>query len=93
MRLAAPPGCLALALLGALGAVALSAAVRYGLAEPVPERGITLPALVPAFVAALSAYLVLPAMAPPVAFAAGGSARSSAPTCYTCATSKRWGPA
>jgi uncharacterized membrane protein len=55
----------------ALGAVALNTGVCYGLAEPVPERGIAMPALVPALVAVASAYVLAPDFAPPLAFAAG----------------------
>ena len=55
----------------ALGAVAINVGICYLLAEPVPEQGIALPALIPALAAALCAYLFAPEFAPPVAFAAG----------------------
>jgi len=58
-------------LIAALGAVALNTGVCYLLANPVPDRGITMPALVPVLVAVASAYLLAPAFAPPVAFTAG----------------------
>lgn len=58
-------------LVAALGAVALNTMVCYGLAQPVPEQGIAMPALVPALVAVGSAYVLAPAFAPPVAFTAG----------------------
>lgn len=53
------------------GALALNVAACYYLAKPVPETGITLPALVPAGLAALSALVLAPEWAPPVAFLAG----------------------
>jgi uncharacterized membrane protein len=62
---------------GAAGASALAVtvplniAVCFFLARPIPNVGIVVPALVPAVVAALSAFLFLPHLAPPVAFAAG----------------------
>lgn len=43
----------------------------YLLAQPVPKIGITLPALVPGVIAAISAFLLAPNLAPPVAFCAG----------------------
>lgn len=58
-------------LAAALGAVAINTLVCYWLAEPVPEQGIRMPALVPVLVAVASAYLLAPGMAPPVAFTAG----------------------
>ena len=59
-------------LLGAaLGAIAINTMVCYWLAQPVPEQGIQMPALVPVLVAVASAYLFAPTMAPPVAFTAG----------------------
>lgn len=59
-----------LLLLG-LGVVALNTVVCYVIARPQEEVGITMPALVPAVVAALGAVLLVPEMAAPVAFAAG----------------------
>lgn len=56
----------------ALGAAAaINVIVCYRLARPVEHVGMALPALVPAIVAAVSALLLLPAHAPPVAFSAG----------------------
>ena len=61
-----------LVLLGAtLGAVAINVGICYWLAEPVPEQGITMPALIPPLAAVLCAYLFAPDFAPPVAFTAG----------------------
>jgi uncharacterized membrane protein len=59
------------ALLAALIAAIINILVCYLLARPVPNVGIAMPALVPAAVAALSALLLQPAFAPPVAFIAG----------------------
>lgn len=58
-------------LVGAGVAVAINVAVCYYFAEPVPEKGIAMQPLVPAAAAAVSALLLAPAWAPPVAFAAG----------------------
>ena len=55
----------------ALVAAAVNTAVCWKVARPIPRVGIAMPALVPALVAALSALLLLPEMAPPVAFVAG----------------------
>lgn len=52
-------------------AVGINVAVCYYFAEPVPEKGIAMQPLVPAAAAALSALLLAPEWAPPVAFAAG----------------------
>jgi uncharacterized membrane protein len=41
------------------------------IAQPVPQVGITLPALVPGVIAAICALLLAPTLAPPVAFCAG----------------------
>ncbi len=58
-------------LLFGLLAVTINVAVCYFIARPREDVGITMPAFVPAIVAALSAVLLVPEMAPPVAFAAG----------------------
>ncbi len=56
----------------ALGAaVFINILICYILAEPVPRVGITLPALVPGILAAATALIMAPDMAPPVAFCAG----------------------
>lgn len=56
----------------ALGAaLVLNVGLCYYLATPVPQKGIALPALVPAGAAALSALVLAPEWAPPIAFAAG----------------------
>lgn len=56
----------------ALGAaVFINILICYLLAEPVPRVGITLPALVPGILAAATALIMAPDMAPPVAFCAG----------------------
>jgi uncharacterized membrane protein len=52
-------------------AVGINVAVCFAVAKPVPEIGITMPAFVPAIVAASSASLLLPDLAPPIAFVAG----------------------
>lgn len=52
-------------------ACAVNIAICYRLARPVPSLGIALPGLVPALVAALSAWLLAPEAAAPVAFVAG----------------------
>lgn len=59
------------ALLAAGIAAVINILVCYLLARPVPNVGIAMPALVPAAVAALSALLLQPTFAPPVAFIAG----------------------
>ena len=41
------------------------------LAQPVPQIGITLPALLPGVIASISALILAPDLAPPVAFCAG----------------------
>jgi len=43
----------------------------YLLDEPVPQIGITLPALVPGVIAAICAMLIAPKLAAPVAFCLG----------------------
>ncbi len=68
LRLAASgPQVLAVGLL----AIGINVAVCYRIAYPIQNVGIAMPALVPALVAAASAMLLHPAMAPPIAFCAG----------------------
>ncbi|MBS3732024.1 MAG: DUF1614 domain-containing protein [Desulfobacterales bacterium] len=68
LRLAASgPQVLALGLL----AIGINVAVCYRIAYPIQNVGIAMPALVPALVAAASAILLHPGMAPPIAFCAG----------------------
>jgi uncharacterized membrane protein len=52
-------------------AVAINTAVCYRVAKPVEGIGIAMPALIPPMVAVLTALLLAPQEAPPVAFAAG----------------------
>ena len=52
-------------------AVAINTAICYRLAQPVSGVGIALPGLVPAAVAAISAFWLVPEQAPQVAFIAG----------------------
>jgi uncharacterized membrane protein len=52
-------------------AVAANIAICYRFAQPVSGVGITLPGLVPAAVAAVSAFWLVPEQAPQVAFVAG----------------------
>jgi len=52
-------------------AIAINVAVCYYFAEPVPETGIAMPALLPAIAAAICGLALAPEWAPPVAFAAG----------------------
>lgn len=52
-------------------AVALNVVVCYLVARPVPGVGIALSPFIPAVLAALSAWILLPDLAPPVAFIAG----------------------
>lgn len=52
-------------------AVAINTAVCYRLAQPVSGVGIALPGLVPAAVAVLSTFFLVPEQAPQVAFVAG----------------------
>ncbi|MFQ3237541.1 MAG: putative membrane protein [Paraglaciecola sp.] len=52
-------------------AVLLNIVLCYLLAQPVPKVGVTLPVFIPGSVAALSALLLAPDMAAPVAFCAG----------------------
>ena len=52
-------------------AVLINIVVCYWSARPVPGVGIVMPALVPGALAALSALLLAPGMAPPVAYCAG----------------------
>lgn len=58
-------------LLPLLIAVLINVYVCYLLAQPVPQIGITLPALVPGVMAAICALLLAPTLAAPVAFCAG----------------------
>lgn len=55
----------------AVGALAINVVICYYFATPVPDQGITMPALVPAGAAALCGLLFAPEWAPPVAFTAG----------------------
>ena len=59
------------ALFAAVAAAAINIVVCYRLARPVPQLGITLPAFVPALVAATCGLLFVPDLAAPIAFAAG----------------------
>jgi uncharacterized membrane protein len=59
------------AIFPALLATLINILVCYKMARPIPKLGIGLPALLPGLVAALSAMLLVPSMAPPVAFIAG----------------------
>jgi uncharacterized membrane protein len=52
-------------------ATATNIFVCYKFSRPVPNVGIAIPAFIPALTAALSAYLLFPEMAPPIAFIAG----------------------
>lgn len=58
-------------LLGVGLAVAINTTVCYRLARPVKGIGIAMPALVPPIVAVMSALVLAPDQAPPVAFIAG----------------------
>jgi uncharacterized membrane protein len=55
----------------ALAALAINVALCYYVAQPVPDRGIALPPLVPAGAAAVCGLVLAPEWAPPVAFMAG----------------------
>lgn len=59
------------ALLGLVVAVVVNTGVCYWVAKPVEGIGITMPGLFPAIVASMSALLLVPDQAPPVAFVAG----------------------
>ena len=59
------------ALLGLVGAVMINTGVCYWMAKPVEGIGITMPGLFPAIIASMSAVLLVPDQAPPVAFVAG----------------------
>jgi uncharacterized membrane protein len=52
-------------------AALITTVVCYLIARPVPGLGIAMPGFVPPIVSALSAYLLAPDQAPPVAFVAG----------------------
>jgi uncharacterized membrane protein len=54
-----------------LAATVLNVAVCYRVARPVPGVGVLMPGLIPAALAAASALLLAPEIAPPVAFVAG----------------------
>jgi uncharacterized membrane protein len=56
---------------GLLLAIVLNTWVCYRLAKPIEGIGIAMPGLFPALVAAVSALLLVPDQAPPVAFVAG----------------------
>jgi len=59
------------ALFGLLLAVVINTGVCYWTAKPIEGIGIAMPGLFPALFAALSALLLVPEQAPPVAFVAG----------------------
>ena len=59
------------ALLGLVIAVLVNTGVCYWMAKPVEGIGITMPGLFPAIVASISALLLVPDQAAPVAFVAG----------------------
>lgn len=59
------------AMRGLLFAVLINTMVCYWMAKPVQGVGITMPGLLPAVVASVSALLLVPDHAPPVAFVAG----------------------
>lgn len=59
------------AIFGLLFAVVINTGVCYWMAKPVEGDGIAMPGLFPAIVASLSALLLVPDQAPPVAFVAG----------------------
>ena len=59
------------ALFGLLLAVVINTGVCYWMAQPVEGVGIAKPGLFPAIVASLSALLLVPDQAPPIAFVAG----------------------
>lgn len=52
-------------------ATGINILVCYVFARPVAHVGIAIPAFIPAITAALSAYILFPLMAPPIAFVAG----------------------
>lgn len=56
---------------GLLLAIVVNTIMCYGMAKPVEGIGITMPGLFPALLAAMSALLLMPDQAPPVAFVAG----------------------
>ena len=56
---------------GLVVAVVINTGVCYWMAEPVEGVGIAMPGLFPAIVASISALLLVPDQAPPVAFVAG----------------------
>lgn len=56
---------------GLLLAIVINVFVCYWLAQPIEGIGIAMPGLLPALIAAMSALLLVPDQAPPVAFVAG----------------------
>ncbi len=58
-------------LAGLLWAIGINTWVCYRMAKPIEGIGIAMPGLLPALVAAVSALLLVPDQAPPVAFVAG----------------------
>ncbi len=56
---------------GLLLAIVINVFVCYRLAQPIEGIGIAMPGLLPALIAAMSALLLVPDQAPPVAFVAG----------------------
>ena len=58
-------------LVGLVVAVRINTGVCYWMAQPVEGVGIAMPGLFPAIVASISALLLVPDQAPPVAFVAG----------------------
>jgi uncharacterized membrane protein len=59
------------AIIGMAVAVLINTGVCYWMAQPVEGVGIAMPGLFPAIVASISALLLVPDQAPPVAFVAG----------------------
>jgi uncharacterized membrane protein len=59
------------ALLGLVVAVVVNTGVCYWMAKPVEGVGVAMPGLFPAIAASISALLLVPDQAPPVAFVAG----------------------
>ena len=56
---------------GLLVAIFINTTVCYWIAKPIEGIGIAMPGLLPAMIAAMSALLLVPDQAPPVAFVAG----------------------
>jgi len=59
------------AIVALLVAGTVNTVVCYLAAKPLPDVGIVMPAFLPACAAAMSAYILFPAQAPPIAFVAG----------------------